>query len=250
MITSQSKLKPTILFLGVHHMDNPERDIVNAYQDDVLQAKRQSEIELCLSKLQAFNPTKIAVEIYAREQESLSKKYRLYCDGSYSLGRGESEQLGFRLARMCGLHDIYAVDWNDEETDNSFLSFAQQHQPHIYDEIMHFSTSLQTTLNSIIENSSIVEILKYLNSDDFLIPNQAIYLKIAQIGSNDTRPGVDYTTDWYKRNLIILSNLIRLLTTPNERLLVLYGAGHISLLTEFAKASGMCHVENVHMYLS
>src|SRR5687767_2400671 len=51
-----------IMILGMYHMSNPGLDAVNLDADDVLQPKRQREIQELVDRLAKFRPTKIAVE--------------------------------------------------------------------------------------------------------------------------------------------------------------------------------------------
>src|SRR5688572_1476825 len=57
-----TQARAEVLVLGVFHMANPGRDIVNAQVDDVLAPKRQAEIAELITVLKRFRPTKIAVE--------------------------------------------------------------------------------------------------------------------------------------------------------------------------------------------
>src|SRR5215211_6323958 len=60
-----------VLVIGSYHMSNPGLDVVNIKADDVLAPKRQREIEELATKLAAFKPTKVAVEIpFGRDSAS------------------------------------------------------------------------------------------------------------------------------------------------------------------------------------
>src|SRR5262245_20984244 len=60
-----------VLVIGMYHMNNPGLDAVNVTSDDVLAPKRQQEIEQLVAKVEAFRPTKVAVEIrYGRDSMS------------------------------------------------------------------------------------------------------------------------------------------------------------------------------------
>src|ERR687886_439400 len=86
-----------VLVLGVYHMANPGRDIVNMQADDVLAPKRQAEIAEVIAVLKKFQPTKIALEA-GFENDAISKRYGDYLLGKHELTRNETEQIGFRLA--------------------------------------------------------------------------------------------------------------------------------------------------------
>ncbi len=90
-----------VLVLGTYHMDNPGRDIFNMEADDVLAPNRQAEIRELLDVLIRFRPTKIAIE--ADSDSPKIKQYQDYLAGKYELGRGERDQIGFRLGKELNL---------------------------------------------------------------------------------------------------------------------------------------------------
>ena len=40
----------------------------------------------------------------------------------------------------------------------------------------------------------------------------------------------DLVSDWFRRNMRIYSNVVQLVDSPNERVLVIFGAGHLGWL--------------------
>lgn len=42
--------------------------------------------------------------------------------------------------------------------------------------------------------------------------------------------GADLVSDWFRRNMRIHANVVRLVSSPDERVLVIYGAGHLGWL--------------------
>jgi hypothetical protein len=57
-------------------------------------------------------------------------------------------------------------------------------------------------------------------------------------------------TAWYNRNLRIFANLQRITETPDERLLLLIGGGHLPILRHCIVASPECELVEVADYLS
>ena len=50
--------------------------------------------------------------------------------------------------------------------------------------------------------------------------------------------GVDFTTGWwFNRNLKILRNIQKIPAKPGDRLLVIYGSGHLNVLNPWIEAS-------------
>ena len=51
-----------------------------------------------------------------------------------------------------------------------------------------------------------------------------------------TRSRVNLVADWFRRSMRIYTNVARLIESPNERVLLVYGAGHLGWL-QFAFGS-------------
>jgi len=54
---------------------------------------------------------------------------------------------------------------------------------------------------------------------------------------------------WYQRNLYIFSNLVRLVDSPEERVLLLIGAGHAKLLRDYIAGSPNLRLVDAGEYL-
>jgi len=46
--------------------------------------------------------------------------------------------------------------------------------------------------------------------------------------------GPDLLAAWYQRNIRIYNNIVRLVESPNDKILVIYGAGHLGWLRQDA----------------
>jgi len=246
--------KPTLLILGTYHMANPGQDLVNLEADDVLAPKRQREIEALVNRLKAFRPTKIAVEVDPQHQNELDERYRAYCEGRRQPDRSEVEQIGFRLAGALGHPRVYAVDWfRDEPIDPEevdFLTFAKERgQQDVLDALFAEGERNTAKEKAILEQGTIVDLLRYINRPSTLRKGHRVYFTIARIGEGDRYPGAQWVQCWYGRNLKIFVNLTRLVGSPDERILLIIGAGHAYLLRQFARESGFFRVENPLDYL-
>ena len=67
--------------------------------------------------------------------------------------------------------------------------------------------------------------------------NHRPYLYMAQVGTAADPKGAEVLAGWYKRNLLIYGNLVRLIDSPQERILLLIGQGHAKLLSEYVAES-------------
>ncbi|HUE77208.1 MAG TPA: DUF5694 domain-containing protein, partial [Longimicrobiales bacterium] len=53
---------------------------------------------------------------------------------------------------------------------------------------------------------------------------------LAQLGDPWNWAGPDLVSDWFRRNIRIYSNILDLVESPEERILVIFGAGHLGWL--------------------
>jgi uncharacterized protein DUF5694 len=221
-----------VLVIGSYHMSNPGLDAVNITADDVRAPKRQREIEELASRLAAFKPTKVAVEIpYGRDSVSNSL-YRRYVGGTYSLDRTEMQQLGFRLAKLATLPRIYGVDYDLDVNLASVMVWALTHgQPEIATAAQTLSTSLVAQVDSMMKRATVGEIITALNSAR-ADSAHGIYLAALRVGADTSYPGANVTTRWYERNLKIAANILRVIDSPTDRVLVIIGAAHGPILRE------------------
>ena len=72
---------------------------------------------------------------------------------------------------------------------------------------------------------------------DFLALTHEPYLLLARIGDGTEEPGWQDVSGWYARNLRIFVNLTRIVSTPDDRVLLIFGQGHAPLLRHFVEAS-------------
>ena len=76
-------------------------------------------------------------------------------------------------------------------------------------------------------------------------------MKLALIGDENTAAGAMWTSQyWYYRNMVIYKNIVELAESGEERIFVLYGAGHLHLLIQFLQECGRFKVERATDYLT
>jgi hypothetical protein len=221
-----------VLVIGSYHMSNPGLDAVNISADDVLAPKRQREIEQLAAKLAAFRPTKVTVEIpYGRDSVSNSL-YRRYVAGNYSLDHTEMQQLGFRVAKAAGLPRIYGVDYDLDVNLAPVMVWALTHgQPELATAAQSLSMRLIAEADSMMKHATVGEIIGALNSAR-ADSAHGIYLAALRVGSDTSYPGANVAARWYERNLKITANILRVIDSPPDRVLVIIGAAHAPILRE------------------
>lgn len=219
-----------MLVLGAYHMANPGHDIFNMQADDVLVPKRQVEIAQVIAALKEFHPTKIAVERDAGDSRT-SKDYADYLAGKHELTRNEIEQIGFRLAKELGHKAVYPVDADGEFPYQRLVNYAKASgRSKELDAIMAEFGSMVSAQGAYLASQTVLEALLYMNSDARVGQNLGLYYRLAHLGEPGDWAGADLVSDWFRRNMRIYSNVVRLADSPNERILVVFGAGHLGWL--------------------
>ena len=230
--------KPKVLVLGSEHMSENE---------EFLSDRRQAEIEELVSLVQKFSPTKIAVEVITDENDRLNEQFKQYKLGTYKLVLNEIDQIGFRMAANLQHEQIYAVDWmgGSDVTDVwEVQGWAKKNQPQLFEEIFGWVPELELT-----DDKSVLDFYKEMNDPVLLNKLHKLYVNMARIGDFGHYVGMEWLTWWYKRNLIMYSNIARLIDSPEERILFIVGSSHCSIVSKFLEEGENCVVVSPQNYL-
>jgi hypothetical protein len=223
-------VRAEVLVLGTYHMANPGHDIYNMQADDVLAPKRQAEIAQLLAALEKFHPTKIAVEADVGG-DRIPKAYADYLGGKHELSRNEIEQIGFRLARQLGHKTVYPVDVDGDFPYQRVVNYARAHtRSKELDALMGMIGEMVKAWNAYLASHTVLETLLYMNSDEGVVEYVGWYFRQARFGEPGDWAGADLLSDWFRRNARIYTNVVQLADSPGERVLVIFGAGHLGWL--------------------
>ena len=258
--TGQTK----VLTLGIFHFNFPNLDVVktdNNNQIDVLDAQHQKEIQLIVDKLAEFKPTKIVIERQPKKQQVYDSLYNAYLNGNHKLNRSEEQQIGFRLAKKLGLNKLFCtdawgtdyekvlkvIDGNDTIAKDKFWSYFYKNP----DSTLYSYRSYQNE-KPLFKTDGILADLKRRNAKERIKKELGDYLiGIFKYETEDYEQlGPDYVTSWwFNRNLRIFRNIQRINATAEDRILVIYGAGHMNLLNVFFESSPEYELLDVNDYL-
>jgi Family of unknown function (DUF5694) len=228
-----------LLVLGTYHMAGSGHDQWNAEVDDVRAPRRQQELAALLDRLARYAPTRIAIEA-AYVGSPWPERYRSYLKDEYTLGSNEIEQVGFRLARRLGHAEVYPIDfqmWMDgrvpaeigtprpRKTQSPAAEATPAPQPPAH----------VAETQRLIASGTVLDVLRYVNSDAYQRADNASYVKALRPDpdSDALYGSTDPLTNWYKRNLRMFTNIYRL-AEPRERILLLVGSGHGTILRRLA----------------
>jgi hypothetical protein len=262
-IFEDDQTKPTVLLLGVFHFSGEQVDVnttPDALAVNILLPDRQKQVEQLVNALAEFRPTKIVIEGLPQYQSRYDSLFRLYKSGklkaSTKFMTSETVQLGFRLASQVGLSTFYPVDARaftfqlspadsaltfqkyKDQTDTSFAYWEERYdRESAYDDTLCYSLPLQ-------------QYLQYLNSPEKLARSNGRWLVTTKRGTNREPIGADgFITRYFNRNVRIYSNIQRIVTRKDDRILVIYGATHMFMLNALFEASPEFKVEDVMKYL-
>ena len=229
---AQSDTRPEILVLGTYHMSNPGRDVYNMQADDVQSPKRQQEIVQVIEVLKKFHPTKIAIEADVGS-ERVEREYSDYLAGKYTLTRNETDQIAYRLAKELGQHAVYAVDEDGDFPWQRLVNYAKGiGQTEKFDATTASWGTMTKELDDFLRSHTVLETLEYMNSDSRVAKDVAVYYAFVPYGEPGDYAGPDLLAGWYQRNIRIYHNIVKLIESPNDRILVIYGAGHLGWLRQ------------------
>jgi hypothetical protein len=229
---AQSDARPEILVLGTYHMANPGRDINHMEADDVLTPKRQQEIAQLTEVLKRFHPTKIAIEAGVGNKR-VAQQYADYLAGKYVLSRNEIDQIGYRLAKELGARTIYPVDEDGDYPWQRVVNYAKANGlAEKFDAVNAGWATLVKEQGDFLGSHTVLETLEFMNSDSMVARDVSLYFAVARFGEPFEYAGPDLLAAWYQRNIRIYHNIVALIDSPAEKILVIYGTGHLGWLRQ------------------
>ena len=253
VVDRNAKRKPTLVILGTYHMSATKTNIINREVDDITTAVRQKQVVELVERLKKINPTKIALECDIEDDAKVQEFYNQYLAGTRQLSKNETNQIGFRLAKELGYKKVYCVDWGIFPKDQLYWyeKYAAKDA-----ELNNFLKLINEDLKKDVDSEteklmkmSVIDQMIFINQPERAERSHQRYFEIMRIGRGEEYVGANYLSWWYGRNMKILNNIIRITDSPDERILVVYGNGHLKLLNQFAKESDFYNVESPLKYL-
>jgi len=211
--------------LGTYHMANPGHDIHNMQADDVLSPTRQQEITQLTQVLKTFHPTKIAIEAEVGSQR-VAQQYSDYLAGKYALSRNEIDQIGYRLAKELGHRTIYPIDVDGDFPWQRVVNYAKANG--ISDKFEAINAGWGTMVKEqgdFLGSHTVLETLEFMNSDSRPARDMALYFALVRYGDPYDYAGSDLLAAWYQRNIRIYRNIVALIDSPAEKILVMMPVG-------------------------
>ncbi len=259
-VFAQTQKKTEVLTLGSFHFAFHNLDLIKTGKEDqidVLDPKYQREIEDIVTRIAKFKPTIIVIERGPEKQEKYDSLYDQYLQGKYNLKRGEEEQIGFRVAKMMKLKTLYCVNaWGrDYEVLDSVLEGKDSigNKKFMDYFIKYADTMKQYFPKPVFKTKGIRAELIQKNDPKNINRDMGTYLigTFKYETNNNEFFGPDFVTGWwFNRNLRIFRNIQKINAKPTDRILVIFGAGHMTLLNSFFDASPEYKLLKVNDYLN
>jgi hypothetical protein len=220
------------MLLGTYHFANPGRDVIKQDIDDVLQPRRQAELEDLVTRLASWKPDRIAVEWPISGTDTARARYARYLARTMPPNRNEVVQIGFRLASRLGHEAVYPIDDDSYLDLNDSLKAVDQRRPEFKrtrDSIDAVLQNEAATTNAWMRTATLREHLLRLNSEKALHTGNSLGMfgGYLQAGEGQNYGGPQFLAQWYARNFNMAHNLTRMLRSDVKRILVLVGSGHV-----------------------
>lgn len=97
---------------------------------------------------------------------------------------------------------------------------------------------------------SVRDALVTLNEPALQERTHDLYLQLARVRSAKGFVGSEVLADWYRRNFCIFTNLSGVIESPADRVLVIFGQGHVPNLRELVRSSPDLQLVEPNEYLA
>jgi hypothetical protein len=239
-----------VMLFGVFHFANPGRDVVRVDQIDVSTAENQAYLDALAERLCAFEPTTILLEIDRSREPAIQTELEAYRAGTLELpSSSENYQLGFRVAKTCGVAAIHGFDeseigWNA----GPLFEYLETDAPDWFGAFNALIAEISADTAAAHRELGLREMLLRTNDPEQDRRNKDLYLFTNAAGAGQGFEGADATARWWHRNIRMLANIQRY-ATAGERVLVVAGQGHTAVLRDFLAIDGRIRAHDVRDYL-
>jgi hypothetical protein len=235
--------KAQVLVVGTFHFDYPGLDYNKTLDEDkidVLKEPKKSEVTELVNYIKKFKPNKIAIEAF--DKWEANKKLAKYKKGEYRDERDERYQLAMRIAHELNLDTLYSIDsWGLSEvmaeTDslyiqNLFKDFDFQNDDPYNQYMMEWTQGESKSPAQY----NLLNYFKRINSKEWHDYGYGAYL-VGDFKLDNYRGADILSIWWYNRNLRIFRKLQKITENENDRILVIFGNGHASILRQLLESS-------------
>lgn len=240
--------KINVILFGTYHFNNPGNDAVKNIERNILTIESQKGLDqitnLIISK---FKPDQIFVESNFSKKEDLNNKYQLYLKNQYNqftdtikkprmkrfYTEGETFQLAFRLAKKANIRQIFPID-SLIEMRFDILQKELNSNPVTKSILEKKAVKMTQSGDKCMSKDLLKDVFICLNQKANLAENKGFYISIANKVNPDGKYfGSNLVADFYKRNLIMYSNIQNQIEPMTKNIFILVGTGHAAIFREF-----------------
>jgi hypothetical protein len=229
-----------VMVLGTYHFANPGRDLHNLKVDNVLTDRRQAELDSVAKAILAFKPTQVMVEMQGESPSFEVPSFKSFNTTTLLSDSNEIVQLGFRIARMAHLLTVNGIDVQPKTDEEDYFPYDKVKksagifgQNNILQKMNDSLSGWTKLFEAKQAKSTIPNLLSFVNSPETREIFHHPYYDMLKIGDGNTQAGAELNARWYLRNAKIFGKVIHL-AKPGNRILIVYGMGHIYWLRHFA----------------
>ena len=217
-----------ILLVGTIHLGDTAD--MNTLSDEDKSKYADVHFEQLAIDIAKFQADQVFIEYPIDLQKQLNSIYRSV-EVNEGFKENEIYQIGFRLAKKLGHVAVYAVDWNEQPEESYNLDFVAEGKSKAeFEEIMNRVKIVLEKLSTIIQHGDIIELYKYINSQEYILNDHKVYLDLMQL---DDEIAFEWISKyWYYRNLRIVRNIKKSILPETKRAVILYGGGHNYLIKQ------------------
>ena len=249
---AQQGSRKQILVLGTFHFAS-NQDAIKHGEMDILGTQRQAEIQELNDKLAGFAPDRIMVEWkVVADQPYVDSTYAQYLADSFTLGKNEVYQIGYRQARRFDTGPPQCID-----ADGLFLFDTLNYAAAKSGSTAWFEAYMDSVVQVVMEEDSlhmhqrIIEALRQLNSAEGTRSALAVnsVFAAARLGPLGDDAGAEFLGQWYLRNIRMYANICRSTRATDQRVLVIVGNGHRPIIEQLLRADPDWEVIDADRYL-
>jgi len=238
-----------ILLFGVFHFENPGRDVVRVDQVDVTTPDNQAYLARLTRRLCEFKPTAILLEFDRAREPEMQEQLDSYHADQFTLSANENHQIGFRVAKECGVEKVFGFDetgigWDAEP----LFKYLEESDPELLQSFNSAIERIQAEEAAAHNELGLRELLIRANDPERDRINKDLYLLTNVAGARSGFEGADATASWWHRNFRMYAN-IQSYAKAGERVLVVAGQGHTAIFRDLVAIDGRTLSRDIGPYL-
>lgn len=210
-----------ILLIGTFHFSEETRF---AYSSAAIKA----QLDDFAHRFLPFGADAVAVEL-EKTEDSLRIGGNIPC--------GEAREVGGRLAKTAGLDILHPIDVKMPLSSTLLEGGGQA----------LIEPRLKRMREGELRQSSVLDLYRWLNSEACINDDRNMYLDLNAIADRQYAHSRALAV-WYKRNLCIFSN-IQQLAKAYRKIIVLYGAGHLTIFRDLINACDQMRLIDANDFL-